>query len=71
MVEFLGDDVWEHIFAIPINMSSLTTKKFAESDLVNKGSCFLSTVRTTHSNVCQIYLGTDHGFIILLPARIE
>ena len=31
MVEFLGDDVWEHLLAIPIDTSSLTTREFAQS----------------------------------------
>ena len=31
MVEFLGDDVWEHLLAIPMDTLSLTTRKFAQS----------------------------------------
>ena len=31
VVEFLGDDVWEHFFAIPMDTSSLTTREFAQS----------------------------------------
>ena len=27
MVEFLGDEVWEHLLAIPMDTSSLTTSK--------------------------------------------
>ena len=26
VVEFLGDDVWEHLLAIPMDTSSLTTR---------------------------------------------
>ena len=28
VVEFLGDDVWEHLLAIPMYTSSLTTREF-------------------------------------------
>ena len=31
VVEFLGDDVWEHFSAIPMDTSSLTTREFAQS----------------------------------------
>ena len=31
MVEFLGDDVWEHLLAIPMETSSLTTREFFQS----------------------------------------
>ena len=31
MVEFLCDDVWEHLLAIPMDTLSLTTREFAES----------------------------------------
>ena len=31
VVEFLGDDVWEHLFAIPTDISSLTTREFPQS----------------------------------------
>ena len=31
VVEFLGDDVWEHFFAISMDTSSLKTKEFAQS----------------------------------------
>ena len=31
VVEFLGDDVWKHFFAIPMDTSSLTTREFAQS----------------------------------------
>ena len=30
VVELLGDDVWEHFFAIPMDTSSLTTREFAQ-----------------------------------------
>ena len=31
VVEFLGDDVWGHLLAIPMNTSSLTIREFAQS----------------------------------------
>ena len=31
VVEFLGDDVWEHFFAIAMDTSSLTIREFAQS----------------------------------------
>ena len=31
VVECLGDDVWEHLLAIPMDTSSLTTREFAQS----------------------------------------
>ena len=31
VVEFLDDDVWEHLLAIPMDTSSLTTREFAQS----------------------------------------
>ena len=31
VVELLGDDVWEHFFAIPMDSSSLETREFAQS----------------------------------------
>ena len=31
VVEFLGDDVWEHFFAFLMDTSSLTTREFAQS----------------------------------------
>ena len=30
-VEFRGDDVWEHLLAIPMDTSSLTTREFSQS----------------------------------------
>ena len=30
-VDFLGDDVWEHFFAILMDTSSLTTREFDQS----------------------------------------
>ena len=30
VVEFLGDDVWEHLLAIPMNTSSLATREFSQ-----------------------------------------
>ena len=35
VVEFLGDDVWEHLLAIPMDTSSLTTKEFSKVVLVD------------------------------------
>ena len=29
VVEFLGDDVWEHLLAIPMDTSSVATRQFA------------------------------------------
>ena len=31
VVEFLGDDIWEHFIPTPIYTSSLTTREFAHS----------------------------------------
>ena len=31
VVEFLGDDVWEHLLVIPMDTSSLTAREFAQS----------------------------------------
>ena len=31
VVEFLGNDVWKHSLAIPMDTSSLTTREFAQS----------------------------------------
>ena len=31
VVEFLGDVVWEHLLAMQIDTSSLTTREFAQS----------------------------------------
>ena len=31
VVEFLGDDVWEHFFSTPMDTSSLITREFAQS----------------------------------------
>ena len=31
VVEFLGDDVWEHLLAKPMETSSLTTREFCQS----------------------------------------
>ena len=31
VVEFLGDDVWEHLLAIPMNTSSFTIREFFQS----------------------------------------
>ena len=31
VVEFLGDDDWEHFFAIPSYTSSLTIREFAQN----------------------------------------
>ena len=31
VVEFLGDDVWEHLLAIVMDASTLTTREFAQS----------------------------------------
>ena len=31
VVEFLGDDVWEHLLAIPMDTSSLTTREFFQT----------------------------------------
>ena len=36
MVKFLGDDVWEHFFAITMDTSSLTTRDFPEVVVVDK-----------------------------------
>ena len=30
VVDFLGEDVWEHFFAIPMDTSRLTTREFAQ-----------------------------------------
>ena len=31
VVGFLGDDVWKHLLAIPMDTPSLTTREFAQS----------------------------------------
>ena len=31
VVEFVGDDIWENLLAIPMDTSSLTTREFAQS----------------------------------------
>ena len=31
VVEFLDDDAWKHVFAIPMDRSSLTAIEFAQS----------------------------------------
>ena len=33
VVELLGDDVWEHLLAIPMDTSRLTNREFALSGL--------------------------------------
>ena len=35
VVEFLGDDVGEHLLAIPMDTSSLTTREFSKVVLVD------------------------------------
>ena len=65
VVEFLGDDVWEHLLAIPMDTSSLTTREFFQSgfsgcipvscppNLIKTSS--LTTLRTKQPNVCHMY----------------
>ena len=67
VVEFLGDDVWEHLLAIPMDTSSLTTREFSQSgfsgcrptpiscppDLIKTSS--LTSLRTKQPNVCHMY----------------
>ena len=65
VVEFLGDDVWEHLLAIPMNTSSLATREFSQGGF---GGCIpvscppnliktssLSSLRTKQPNVCHMY----------------
>ena len=35
VVKICGDDVWEHLLAIPMDTSSLTTREFSQSGLVD------------------------------------
>ena len=65
VVEFLGDDVWEHLLAIPMDTSSLTTREFFQSgfsgctsvswslNLIKSSS--LTSLRTKQPNVCHMY----------------
>ena len=65
VVEFLGDDVWEHLLAIPMDTSSLTTREFFQSgfsgcipvscppNLIKTSS--LTSLRTKQPNVCHMY----------------
>ena len=69
VVEFLGDDVWEHLLAIPMDTSSLTigltTREFFQSGLSGciPVSCpsnliktsSLTSLRTKRLNVCHMY----------------
>ena len=64
VVEFLGDDVWEHLLAIPMDTSSLTTREFFQSgfsgfipvscppNLIKTSS--LTSLRTKQLNVCHM-----------------
>ena len=65
VVEFLGDDVWEHLLAIPMDTSSLTAREFSQSGF---SGCFpvscplnliktssLTSLRTKQPNVCHMY----------------
>ena len=36
VVEFLGDDAWDHFFSIPMDMLSLTTRESAKLVLVDE-----------------------------------
>ena len=51
VVEFLGGEVWENFFAIPMDMPSLTTREFSQS-----GFWWVSQLENKTTNVCQIYL---------------
>ena len=65
VVEFLDDDVWEHLLAIPMDTSSLTTREFFQSgfsgctpvscslNLIRSSS--LTSLRTKQPNVCHMY----------------
>ena len=65
VVEFLGDDVWEHLLAIPMNKSSLTNREFSQSGFIGciPVSCppnlikisSLTSLRTKQPNVCHMY----------------
>ena len=64
VVKFLGDDVWEYLFAIPMDTSSLTTREFFQSgfsgcipvsclpNLIKTSS--LTSLRTKQPNVCHM-----------------
>ena len=65
MVEFLGDDVWERLLAIPMDTSSSTNREFSQSgfsgcipvscppNLIKTSS--LTSLRTKQPNVCHMY----------------
>ena len=65
VVEFLGDYVWEHLLAIPMDTSSLTTREFSQSgfsggipvscppNLIKTSS--LTSLKTKQPNVCHMY----------------
>ena len=64
VVEFLGDDVWEHLLAILMDTSSLTTREFSQSGFSGciPISCppilkliSLTSLRTKQPNVCHMY----------------
>ena len=67
VVEFLGDDVWEHLLAIPMDTSSLTTREFSQSgcsgcapvscppNLITCKTSSLISLRTKQPNVYHMY----------------
>ena len=62
VVEFLGDDVWEHLLAIRMDTSSLTTREFFQSGFSGciPVSCppktsSLTSLRTKQPNACHMY----------------
>ena len=65
VVEFLGDDVWEHLLAIPMDTSTLTTREVSQSGFSGRipVSCLpnliktssLTSLRTKQPNVCHMY----------------
>ena len=62
VVELLGDNVWEHLLAIPMDTSSLTNREFSKSGFSGciPVSCppnliKTSSLRTKQPNVSHVY----------------
>ena len=70
VVEFLGDDVWEHLLAIPMDTSSLTTREFSQSGFSGciPVSCPPSLIET-RCLTCLLLLSSDTFFFLLLPTN--
>ena len=67
VVEFLGDDVWEHLLAIPMDTSSLTTREFSQSGFSGciTVSCPLNLITADVRQPWTNYVNKGNKYLII------